>query len=398
MLRRSPAGCVDGGVDMERSLVRILLVEDCPDDAMLVRRKLERETGEPGRFRLEHCATLQAALDRLGKREADVLLLDLHLPDSDGIETVVRVRELDASVPIVVFTVAGDERTAMGALRAGAQDYLVKDELGLGPALPRAIHYAIERKRIGDEKRQLQERLLRAEKLESLGVLAAGAAFAFNTLVGEILEQVDESLARPEDARGMGERLRAVRHRALRAAEMAQQLRDYATGKHAETVPLDLPRLVLDASGMIEAIAGRGIEVHYELADPPPRVRANAGELRQLLLNLVVNAVEAIAEDGGAISIATGTTRADRELLAETQGASDPREGVYAFVRVRDSGVGLPEQACEQLFDPFFSTKYAGRGLGLSAAFGIARQHGGVIRARPANPGTEFTVLLPPTP
>ena len=383
---------------MERSLVRILLVEDCPDDAMLVRRTLYRETGEPGRFRLQHCATLHAGHDHLGKGEVDVLLLDLHLPDSDGVETVVRVRELEPSVPIVVFTLAGDERTAMGALRAGAQDYLVKDELGMGPALPRAIHYAIERKRIGDEKRLLQERLLRAEKLESLGVLAAGAAFAFNTLLGEILDQVDAALERPDETGGVGERLRAARHSALRAAEISQQLRDYATARHSETVPLDLSRLVLDASGMIEAIAGRGIEVHFELADPPPRIRANAGELRQLLLNLVVNAVEAIAEDGGAISISTGTTRADRALLAETQGASDPHEGLYAFLRVRDSGAGLPEQACEQLFDPFFSTKYAGRGLGLSAAFGIARRHGGVIRAMPANPGTELTVLLPPAP
>jgi len=379
---------------MESSLARVLLVEDCSDDATLVRRKLERETGERSRFRLQHCTTLQEGLDQLGKHEVDVLLLDLHLPDSDGLETVVRVRDVDASVPIVVFTVAGDEETAMGALRAGAQDYLVKDELGMGPALPRAIHYAIERKRIGDEKRQLHERLLRAEKLESMGVLAAGAAFAFNTLLGEILEQVDQALEGPDERRDVGERLRVARHSALRAAELAQQLRDYATGKHSETAPLDLSRLVLDASGMIEAIAGR-IEVHYELADSPPRVRANAGELRQLLLNLVVNAVEATAEDGGAVSIATGITRADRELLAEGQGASDPGEGPYAFLRVRDSGRGLPERTREQLFDPFFSTKYAGRGLGLSAAFGIARRHGGVICARPADPGTEFTVLLP---
>src|SRR5262245_18975337 len=166
---------------MESSLVRILLVEDSPDDAALVRRKLERETGEGSRFRIQHCTTLQEGLDQIGKREVDVVLLDLHLPDSHGLETVARVRDLDASVPIVVFTMAGDEETAMGALRAGAQDYLVKDELGMGPALPRAIRYASERKRIGDEKRQFHERLLRAEKLESLGVLSAGAAFAFNT-------------------------------------------------------------------------------------------------------------------------------------------------------------------------------------------------------------------------
>ena len=383
---------------MTRSLLRILLVEDCGDDARLVRRRLEREAAASSRFRLEHCSTLQAGIDHLGKGETDVVLLDLHLPDSQGIDTVVRLRELDPSVPIVVFTVAGDERTAMGALRAGAQDYLVKDEIGLGPALPRAIHYAIERTRINEEKRRLQERLLRADKLESLGVLAGGAALAFNTLAGDILEQVDEALAGSGESGRADECLRAIRHDALRIGEMTQQLRDYAIGAHREMAPVDLSRLVLDASGMIEAIAGGAIEIHYELTDPMPRIRANAAELRHLLLNLVVNAIEAIGDRGGAISIATGTLRADRELLAESQGATDPRGGLYAFLRVRDSGSGLSVRACEQLFDPFFTTKFAGRGLGLAAAFGIARRHGGVIRATPEELGAEFTLLLPSAP
>src|SRR5262245_34865204 len=110
--RRNPGGCADGGVEMESSLVRILLVEDYPADALLVRRQLERDAGEPGRFRIQHCAALREGLDHLGKGEADVLLLDLQLPDSDGIETVVRVREGDASVPIGVFTRAGDQAEA----------------------------------------------------------------------------------------------------------------------------------------------------------------------------------------------------------------------------------------------------------------------------------------------
>jgi signal transduction histidine kinase len=149
---------------------------------------------------------------------------------------------------------------------------------------------------------------------------------------------------------------------------------------------------------MIEAIAGRGVEIHYELTRPMPRVRANAAELRQLLRNLVVNAIEAIGDRGGAIAIATGTLRADRELLNETQGATDLRDGLYAFLRVRDSGSGLSARACEQLFDPFFTTKFAGRGLGLAAAFGIARRHGGVIRATPEDRGTELMLLLPSAP
>jgi signal transduction histidine kinase len=383
---------------MTQSLVRILLIEDCTDDALIVRRRLAREYDATSRFRLEHCTALQEGIDRLGKCDTDVVLLDLHLPDSRGIDTIVRLRESDPCVPIVVFTVAGDERSAIGALRAGAQDYLVKDEIGVGPALPRAIHFAIERRRIGEEKRRLQERLLHAEKAASLGVLAAGAAFAFNTLAGDILEQVDAALGRRDEADRLDARLRAIRHDALHIGETTQQLREYAIGSSREMAPLDLSRLVLEASGMIEAIANDGIEIHYELADPLPGVRANAAEIRQLLLNLVVNAIEATGKDGGAISIATGALRADRELLADAQGAADPRNGLYAFLRVRDFGRGLSAHACQQLFDPFYTTRFAGRGLGLSAAFGIARQHGGVIRAKPQDVGTEVTVLLPSAP
>jgi DNA-binding NtrC family response regulator len=169
---------------MEHPAIRILLIEDCVEDAFLVRARLERESADPRWFRLEHVRSLQQGLDHLGKGALDVLLLDLHLPGSHGVDTVARVREVDPSIALVVFTVAGDEETAVAALRAGAQEYLVKDEIGAGRALRRAIHHAIERTRIAEEKRRLRERLLQAEKLESLGVLAAGAASAFRASEG----------------------------------------------------------------------------------------------------------------------------------------------------------------------------------------------------------------------
>ena len=124
--------------------------------------------------------------------------------------------------------------------------------------------------------------------------------------------------------------------------------------------------------------------------------RVRRANIRQLLLNLVANAAEAIGGVDGAISIATGSTWADRELLAEAQGASDPREGRYAYLRVQDSGQGIDARVLKRLFDPFFSTRYAGRGLGLSAAFGIVRRHGGVIQVgSPPRGGAAFTILLP---
>src|SRR5262245_1562688 len=309
---------------MQHTVIRVLLVEDCSDDALLVRRKLSRESLPHQRFMLQHAGALRPALDFLGKGETDVVLLDLNLPDSDGVETVLRVREADATVPIVVFTVTGDHATAAAALRAGAQDYLVKDEIAAGRSLHRAIHHAIERARIVAEKRQLQDRLLRAESLESLAVLAAGAALSFDTLIGATLDEIDRALGGPAEVASLHRGLQRVRVTTLRAAGVAEELLDYAQWTPAQWDLLHLSELVIDASGMIEAIAGPGTEVRYELDRELPPISASAVELRHLLLNLVVNAAEAVAGGRGSITVSTGSVWADRDFLTETQGASNP--------------------------------------------------------------------------
>jgi len=383
---------------MERQIVRILLVEDNPVDAMLVRRTLAHEATAPSGYQLDHVGALEQALDRLGKKSHDVILLDLHLPDSHGVETVRRVREVEPDLPIVVLTVAGDGDTAVRALRAGAQDYLVKEEI-TDSVLCRAIRYAMERLRISDEKRQLQDQLHEAEKLQSLGVLAAGAAFGFNTLLGSILESADRALGQPKNSPQVVESLNAIRQAALRAAEMVRQLRDYALTDKRERSRLDVSRFVVGVSETLDAIAGAGVSMQYHLVSDLPTIRANPIELRQLLVNLVVNAAEAIREPEGFVWIETGVREVDEALLAETQGASQLRPGPFVFLRVGDSGPGLPAPARRHVFDPFFTTKYAGRGLGLSTAFGIARRHGGAIHLgeRRNRKGAEVEVLFPVT-
>jgi signal transduction histidine kinase len=382
---------------MESAVTRILLVEDNPEDAQLVRRKLARELARPDWYRLDHATCLKQAFDLIGKRDHDVVLLDLELPDSAGIDTVGSVREADPELPIVVFTVAGDDAMAASALRAGAQDYLVKDEIGGGPVLHRAIHNAIERMRITEERRELRDRLHRAEKLQSLGVLSAGAAFGFNTLFGELLERVDRGLLEDASVDSLKERLREVRATALRASRVASQLRDFAISESEDAGPLELSDVVTNLSESLEAIAGPDVDVSYSIAADLPRIRGNAFELRQLLVNLVLNAAEAMDGARGTISIETGHQRLGAGLLAETQGASGLKPGRYVVLRVTDSGHGIEESERDRLFDPFYTTKYAGRGLGLSAAFGIARRHEAGIHVEERNEGgTVFTVLFPP--
>jgi signal transduction histidine kinase len=375
--------------------VRVLLIEDDPEDVILV----ERSLGKPSDpFTFEHSATLQAGLDRLGKGGTDGLLLDLDLPDSRGVDTVLRVRERDPKVPIVVFTMSGDDDTALRALEAGAQDYLVKSELN-GSLLSRAIWYAIERQRARQRNEQRQERLLQTVKLESLGVLAGGAAWGLERQLGLILERADIALGDLGWSSGVDTvkgSLMEIRKVALDAAQLTRGMRTYAWGGQATRGPIDLSALVAAASGFVEVMLPDNVSLNYELAGDLPRMEGEAAEIRQVLMNLVINAAEAIGDQLEGIFVATGSMQVDRDLLATTWSDRDLPEGEYVFLRVRNAGRSMDRATMARIFDPFFTTKRAGRGLGLAATLGIVRGSGGAIKVESSpSGGTEFTLLFP---
>lgn len=382
------------------AITRVLVVEDDPVDAARVRRALGVfGVGSP--FALERVGTLQAGLDRLAKGDVGAVLLDLHLPDSRGVDTVVRLREHDPAVPLVVFTVAGDERTALAALQAGAQDYLVKDELS-GGLLRRSIRYAIERRRLAVENERLERRVREAEKAESLGALSAGIAFSFNELLGTIFDRCDRALAEelgalePRRRERLGSAFLEIHRAAFRAAELVTRLRDYAALAPEEPGDLELASGVLENSPLLEEMVPRSIETSYDVAGDALRVRVGRLELYRILTGLALNAVEAIGKQPGRISISTGSLDADERILADTRGFPDPRPGRYAFLRVADTGRGLDPEARRRIFDPFYSTKFAGRGLGLASVVGILERRRAVVRVEPQHPcGTAFTILFP---
>jgi signal transduction histidine kinase len=381
-------------------ITRVLLVEDDPADHLLILKLLGRANPSSHRLDLKHVSCLQGALDRLGKGDVDAVLLDLNLPDSGGVGTVTTLREHEPEIPVVVFTAAGDDETAIEALKAGAQDYLVKGEL-TAALVRRSICYAIERCRMASESRRLRSLLLEAERRESLCVFGAGAAFGLNQLAGEILEHVDLVL----DAVSTGERegalhgLSSVRKMGFRISKLAEQLRDYAIPRQPSVIPTDLSVLVAEMSSFLEAIVPKRISFAYDLARCMPQTLADQFKLRRLLTNFVVNASEAIGDREGHIAVATGELHASREMLVEAEGGAVLEPGSYLFLRVTDDGRYIEPHMRKRLFDPFYTTKFVGRGLGLSAALGIARQHGGVIYVT-SNRGkdTSFTLLLPPTP
>lgn len=368
---------------MNERAVRVLLIEDDPIDAESVRRNLDR-TREQHPVDLDWVAELASGLERLANDAFDLVLLDLGLPDSSGLSTLLQLREHDENVPVVVLT--GSRDVEMDVEASGAQLFLLKDELSRS-ALVRPVRQAIERQRIA------------REKLASLGVLSAGVAMGFNRLLGSILENAEIAARELNDPRGVQnvrQRLHEIQREALRAEAMTSQLRDYAARSSLAGHRIDLSSFVMDASELIDSLMPEGIEVRYDVCSETSAARASHLQLHQLLLAMVMNSVEAMRGQPGLISIATGVREVEMPILRAAEGAPEAKAGCYASLAVSDTGCGMDEATLRRIFEPFYTTKSPGRGLGLAAASGIARQCGAVIKvASKPGEGSCFEVLFP---
>ncbi|WP_224960859.1 CHASE domain-containing protein [Geomonas subterranea] len=254
-----------------------------------------------------------------------------------------------------------------------------------------------ERKKAEEERARYEQQLLHAQKMESLGVLAGGIAHDFNNILMAIIGNVDLSLIKlPQDSPVAGN-LKNIETAANRAAYLAKQMLAYS-GKGIFLVEkADLNQLIEELRHVLETSAPKA-QLKLDLSRPLPAVEADVNQMRQILMNLVANAAEAIGEQKGEITIRTGSVRLDQETLGNVILGGDMAEGNYVFLEVVDTGCGMEEEVLNKIFDPFFTTKFTGRGLGLAAVHGIIRGHKGGIRiySEPGR-GTTFKVLLPAT-
>jgi PAS domain S-box-containing protein len=247
------------------------------------------------------------------------------------------------------------------------------------------------------EQRALDEQVREAQKLESLGRLAGGVAHDFNNLLVGILGNSSYAageLPAGSDARAAVEDVHAA---AQKASELTRQLLAYS-GRGTFTIgPVQLDRIVEEMARLARPAIPKTVSLGLSLAGGLPEVDADAGQLGQLVVNLLTNAADALAGSRGTITLRTGLLEADRPLLARFHCAEGLPEGPYLKLEVEDDGPGMDEATRQRIFEPFFSTKFAGRGLGLAAALGIVKSHRGVIRVE-SEPGrgSRFTVLLPP--
>ena len=480
---------------------KILLVEDNPDDAVLVRDVLaEADQG----FSLVWVTSIEEAIAHLRECDVDVVILDLLLPGSVGMETISRLRQQAPHVPVVVLTGMQTEALTEAQTAHGVRSLLSKFHMTEEGYLERALRFAISRRqadralvlaeerlmvaleassagiwtldlatdemrfdgpvhyrgeigrarlsradfldaidsmtrptieaalcgtpgrellveyrvddsqgrrrqiRIGGrvaedgrtisgicwdvtQTRQLEHRVAEAEKYESLKHLAGGVAHDFNNLLTTILGNID--LARKEWGSDHSAQvwMQEIETAAMSAGDLTKQLLAYSGGGRFIVQKVDLSSLVRETEALIRSALGPNTKLRLDLSPRPLTVQADAIQLRQVLLNLVRNGSEALGGGDGTVTVSSGLWQPGGDV-GEGFAESDP----MVMLEVADTGSGMSAETRDQLFEPFFSTKVDGRGLGLAAVRGIVRGHGGRIQVRSVEgKGTTMRVLLP---
>jgi PAS domain S-box-containing protein len=275
----------------------------------------------------------------------------------------------------------------------------VFDAVGRLVAIEGIARDVTERRRREEEQRALEQKLLETQKLESLGVLAGGVAHDFNNLLTGILGRV--SLFRTEEldigvSSAGSEHLQQIEQAAIQAAELCRQMLAYSGKGRFAVRPLDLSELVRDTAHLLQVSISKNATLELALAQGLPAVAGDAAQLRQVVLNVVLNASEALADDSGRIVISTGLRELGDDELGELLLGNGLPSGPFVCLDVWDSGSGMSPPVRERIFEPFFTTKFTGRGLGLPAVLGIVRGHRGAIEVQSEpGQGTRFRLYFP---
>ncbi len=254
------------------------------------------------------------------------------------------------------------------------------------------------RKAAEQEKRRIEQQLQDTQKLESLGVLAGGIAHDFNNLLTGILGNAN--LARdilPPDA-PVHEQLRQVERASMRAAELCQQMLAYAGKGRFLVGPINLSNLVKDTTQLLELSVSHRAVLELQLDPVIPPILGDATQIRQVVMNLVLNAAEAIAHPNGRITVRTSFEKIDAAFLSKARIAEAMVPGMAVTLEVSDNGTGMDEATMTRIFEPFFTTKFTGRGLGLAAVIGIVRSHHGALHVESTlGKGSRFYLAFSPT-
>lgn len=263
-------------------------------------------------------------------------------------------------------------------------------------AILAAVRDISEHKKAERDRRELERQVQHAQKLESLGILAGGIAHDFNNLLMGVLGSADLALQELGGKSPGYKQVSQIRATAKRARELCLQLLAYSGKGRFIIEPIEINEIVKEMGDLLEISISKKAELQYHLSGDVPTVDADATQIRQVLMNLLTNASDALHDLAGTITIATAVHDCDRKFFEGMYGAEDLPAGQYASLSVTDSGQGMDEGTKCNIFDPFYTTKVSGRGLGLAAVLGIVRGHSGALRVdSELEKGSAFTVFLP---
>jgi two-component system cell cycle sensor histidine kinase/response regulator CckA len=253
-----------------------------------------------------------------------------------------------------------------------------------------------ERKRAEEEKMLLERRIQETQKLESLGVLAGGIAHDFNNILTAIIGNTSLARMKLAPTAPAYSCLEKIETSSRRAADLCNQMLAYSGKGQFNVMRFDLSGIVEETTHLLQLSISKKIVLKYDLDRDLPAILADATQIRQIIMNLVINASEAIGNKSGLIRIATGAMYADHNYLKEEFLSPNLGEGHYAYLEICDNGCGMDKETRARIFDPFFTTKFTGRGLGLAAVLGIVRGHKGALKvySEPGR-GTKFKLILP---
>ena len=246
------------------------------------------------------------------------------------------------------------------------------------------------------DRKAMEEQMQQSQKLESLGVLAGGIAHDFNNILAVVLGNAEVAAQNLAPESTAWKHVDEIAKASQRAADLCRQMLAYSGQGSFDIQPLDLSEVIREMQQMLHMAISKKSSLRLSLAADLPAVELDVAQMRQIALNLVMNASEAMGDKGGEIRVSTAAVDCDRAYLDSAWGAEPLAEGRYVTMEVEDSGTGMDEATKARIFEPFFTTKFTGRGLGLSAVLGIVRRHGGAIRvySEPGK-GSTFKLLFP---
>ena len=373
--------------------IKILLIDDDEDDYFITHEYLldiERQ-----QYSLEWIDNYNDGYERIAQREHDVYLIDYRLGAENGLDLLRQMVEANHPAPIILLTGQGDHEVDIEAMRAGAADYLVKSQLN-GRLLERAIRYALERKREQEHRIGLENQLRQSQKMDAIGQMAGGIAHDFNNILTAIISYAGISKHLITEDHPVYERLEGIEDAVKRAANLTRQLLAFASRQSTSSQAVNLNQLTVNISRLLRRLISADIELDTDLATDLAIIQADSGQLEQILVNLVVNARDAMP-DGGTLTIKTRNVSLDED---EARQYLDIVPGDYVLLSVTDTGVGMSDELLSHIFEPKKKKKEKGKGtgLGLATCYGIVKQsNGAMLVSSTVGAGSSFDIYLPCT-